>query len=345
MSVLRKRLQKVTGKVTKQILCLSGFKGICNFCNFCNRVLEKEKMSKNEKSKIMGQMNIKQIKEKYTCLDYLGDPVKRTAHGFLYRAPWRTDAHPSLSVTANGRGWHDMATGEHGSVVDLVMRCLNTRDVRRACEELAQYVPDSFSFSQPIFEENGEKKKEGGFTKFDVMKLQSKGLFAYLYSRKVCIDIAKRFLKEAHYSFKEGDSYLYALAYANDLGGYELRGAPYEGNPKGYKGGTTPKGITTHLHIDGAPTIVFEGFMDMLSFATLCGGVKHNYVVLNSTALVAAGIEVLKPLHNQVYLALDNDKSGDEATMEIQNAIASAVDIRHRFAPYKDVNDYLMNKK
>ena len=142
MSVLRKRLQKVTGKVTKQILCLSGFKGICNFCNFCNRVLEKEKMSKNEKSKIMGQMNIKQIKEKYTCLDYLGEPVKRTSHGFLYRAPWRTDAHPSLSVTANGRGWHDMATGEHGSVVDLVMRCLNTRDVRRACEELAQHVPD-----------------------------------------------------------------------------------------------------------------------------------------------------------------------------------------------------------
>ena len=236
-----------------------------------------------------------------------------------------------------------MATGEHGSVVDLVMRCLNTRDVRRACEELAQHVPDSFSFSQPIFEENGEKKKEGGFTKFDVMKLQSKGLFAYLYSRKVCIDIARRFLKEAHYSFKEGDSYLYALAYANDLGGYELRGAPYEGNPKGYKGGTTPKGITTHLLIDGAPTIVFEGFMDMLSFATLCGGVKHNYVVLNSIVNVDAAIYAIAG--RTTYLCLDNDDAGMAATEKMQNAIADAIDIRDHFAPYKDVNDYLMNKK
>ena len=284
-------------------------------------------------------MNIKQIKEKYTCLDYLGEPVKRTSHGFLYRAPWRTDAHPSLSVTANGRGWHDMATGEHGSVVDLVMRCLNTRDVRRACEELAQHVPDSFSFSQPIFEENGEKKKEGGFTRFEVMKLQSKGLFAYLYQRKVHVDIAKQFLQEAHYSFRQGDdSYLYALAYPNDKGGYELRSSKY-------KGGTSPKGITTHWHIDGAPVVVFEGFFDMLSFATLCGGVKHNYVVLNSIVNVDAAINAIAGRCRTTYLCLDNDNAGMDATGEIQNAIADAIDIRDHFAPYKDVNDYLMNKK
>ena len=38
-------------------------------------------------------MNIQQIKEKYTCLDYLGKPLKKTAHGFLYSAPWRKDTH------------------------------------------------------------------------------------------------------------------------------------------------------------------------------------------------------------------------------------------------------------
>lgn len=52
-------------------------------------------------------MTIKDIKDKYTCLDYLGKPVKKTKNGFLYRAPWREDTHPSLSVTANGKGWHD----------------------------------------------------------------------------------------------------------------------------------------------------------------------------------------------------------------------------------------------
>lgn len=280
---------------------------------------------------------LKEIKEKYTCLDYLGKPVKKTRNGYLYRAPWREDTHPSLSVTDNGRGWHDLATGEHGSVIDLVMRCLNTNDVRLACDEIERQDPSSFSFSQSVFEEGEEKKKESGFTKFEVEKLQSKGLFAYLYHRKVNIEIAKQFLQEAHYSFRNGDSYLYALAYANDKGGYELRSSFY-------KGSTSPKGITTHWLIDGAPVVVFEGFFDMLSFATLCGGVKHNYIVLNSIVNKEAALKALETSQNHVYLCLDNDRGGNDTTSWFQHQLPSAKDIRQRFAPAKDVNDYLMNK-
>ncbi len=280
-------------------------------------------------------MTIQEIKEKYTCLDYLGQPVKKTRNGYLYHAPWREDTHPSLSVTDNGRGWHDLATGEHGSVIDLVMRCLNTNDVRLACEEIERQDPASFSFSQSVFEESEEKKKESGFTKFEIEKLQSKGLFAYLHSRKVNTDIAKQFLQEAHYSFRDGDSYLYALVYANDKGGYELRS-------NFYKGSTSPKGITTHWLIDGAPVVVFEGFFDMLSFATLCGGVKHNYIVLNSIVNKEAAMEVLKPFQNQVYLCLDNDRGGNDTTSWLLQELPLAKDIRQRFAPSKDVNDYLL---
>ena len=280
-------------------------------------------------------MNIQQIKEKYTCLDYLGKPVKKTAHGYLYRAPWRTDSHPSLSVTANGRGWHDLATGDHGSVIDLVMRCLQTTDIRLACEEIVRQDPISFSFSQPITAD-GEKKKEGGFTMFVVVKFQSKGLFAYLYNRKVNINIAKMFIKEAHYSFCDGDSYLYALAYGNDKGGYELRSSFY-------KGGTSPKWITVHLVRENAPVVVFEGFMDMLSFATLCGEVKHNFIVLNSIVNIDAAIDLLRSMSNKIYLCLDNDDAGRLTTRQMLDALPSATDISMRFAPYKDVNEYLCN--
>ena len=279
---------------------------------------------------------LKEIKEKFTCLDYLGQPAKKTRNGYLYRAPWREDTHPSLSVTANGRGWHDLATGEHGSVIDLVM-LHHGCDVSRACEILLRDNP-SFSFPQPIQSDCGGREKVA-FTRFDVVPLQSRGLFAYLYHRKVNIEIAKRFLVEVRYSTKEPDdgSYIYTLGYRNDKGGYELRNARR-------KLSNSPKGITTHLGKENAPVVVFEGFMDMLSFATMCGGVKHNYIVLNSCSMKEYALEVLKTLQNQIYLCLDNDKGGDDATAFLLDALPTAADIRRRFAPHKDVNDYLCKK-
>lgn len=280
-------------------------------------------------------MDTKLIKEKYTCFDYLGRPVKRTRNGYLYRCPWRTDTHPSLSVTANGRGWHDLASGEHGSVIDLVMKCKNI-DFKEACREIERTDPLSFSFSQPVLDDE-KKEKESGFKMFEVSKLQSRGLFAYLHQRKINLDIAKQFLQEAHYSFKDGDSYLYALAYPNDKGGYELR-SPF------YKGGTSPKWITTHLGQENAPTVVFEGFMDMLSFATLCGEVRHNYIVLNSIVNVDVAIDELRG-KEKIYLCLDNDKAGETATSKMLDALPSAIDIRNRFSPAKDINDYLTSQR
>lgn len=284
-------------------------------------------------------MNITQIKDSYTCLDYLGKPLKKTANGWLYRAPWRTDVRPSLSVSADGKGWHDFSSGEHGNLIDLVMRCLNTRDLRRVCAEFPKEWAPLSSFSPP---ENllGEQKEEeaSAFRSFEVVPLRSKALFAYLYKRKVNLTIAKQFLHEAHYSFRHRDDgrYLYALAYANDQGGYELRSARY-------KGSTTPKGITTHYYSETAAVVVFEGFMDMLSFATLCGGQRHNYIVLNSVVNAKAAVDVLRDWGAKIYLALDNDDAGTSATMQLLDALPSAIDIRARFLPWKDINEYLKN--
>lgn len=281
-------------------------------------------------------MNIKEIKDKYTCFDYLGERVvRKTASGYLARAPWRDDKHPSLTITPNGKGWHDLSSGAHGSVIDLVMLDLKC-DIASACEELERRNP-SFSLPQPSIESDGGREKET-FSRFDVVPLKSRGLFAYLHQRGINIDIAKRFLVEAHYSTRQPDdgTYIYTLGYANDKGGYELRNALR-------KLSKAPKTITTHHNIENAPTVVFEGFFDMLSFATLCGEVRHNYLTLNSIVNVDAAIETLKLTDNKVFLCLDNDKGGDEATKRILDVLPSAIDIRGRFAPAKDVNDYLCN--
>ena len=282
-------------------------------------------------------MNIQQIKEKYTCLDYLGEPVKKVSYGYLYRTPWREDKHPSLSVTLNGKGWKDYATGEHGNLIDLVMKCLSTSDLGRVCAEFEHVTPCSFFSRQPnILDEREERKS--GFAWMEVGELRSKALYAYLNSRKINTGIAKQFLKEAHYSFTEKrENFLYSLAYGNDRGGWELRSSRF-------KGSASPKGITTHWHTENAATVVFEGFMDMLSFATLCGGIKHNYIVLNSIVNADAAIDVLKEREGKIFLCLDNDEGGCSSTKKMLDALPGAEDISHRFAPHKDVNEHLCKK-
>lgn len=282
-------------------------------------------------------MNIQQIKDKYTCLDYLGKPLKKTSSGWhIYRCPWKDDLHPSLNVSPNGRVWRDLSSDLEGGIVELVQTCLNTKDFKAVC---AAFDPSSsFSMSKTL---DGKKEKEikcSTFASFEAVPLQSRGLYAYLSKRKIDISIAKQFLQEAHYGFeaRTDGRYLYALAYANDKGGYELRS-------ERYKGGTSPKGITTHLTLPNAPVVVFEGFMDMLSFATLCGSVRHNYVVLNSTAMKESAIDVLRSYVGKIYLALDNDQGGEDATRWLLQQLPGAQDIRHKFAPYKDVNEYLCN--
>ena len=85
----------------------------------------------------------------------------------------------------------------------------------------------------------------------------------------------------------------------------------------------------------------------MLSFATLCGEVRHSYIVLNSIVNDDAAIEAIRSSRTQyghILLALDNDAPGTETTMKLLAAFPDAKDIRGRFAPFKDVNEYLCRK-
>ena len=67
--------------------------------------------------------------------------------------------------------------------------------------------------------------------------------------------------------------------------------------------------------------------------------------MLNSTVNKEAAFDALKTYQNKVYLALDNDRGGDDTTAWLMQHLPSAIDIRDRFAPAKDVNEYLIKLK
>ena len=160
------------------------------------------------------------------------------------------------------------------------------------------------------------------------------------------IALAKRECKELH--FTNNGRPFFAIGFPNMAGGYEVRNSFF-------KGSIVPKDIT-HIRQQGEPRekcLVFEGFMDYLSFLTLrmknCLTMpdldRQDYVILNSTVNVPKAIDVLYP-YERIHCMLDNDKAGYEATRDIELEYSYRVrDFSHNYRGYSDLNDYLCGRK
>ena len=93
--------------------------------------------------------------------------------------------------------------------------------------------------------------------------------------------------------------------------------------------------------------MVFEGFMDFLSYLSL----KRNphpavdTVVLNSVVNLPKVLPLLQR-YRTIHVFLDNDEAGRRATAEIARSCdrAAVVDQSCFDREYKDLNEYLQNR-
>ena len=278
-------------------------------------------------------------------------PVVDKLYYGMYHSPLRQDDTPSFKVDYGVNLWCDFGTGEGGSLIDLVMKQYGC-NAYGAISRLEQdyYSANTFSFQgKNIPEKNPareERKRPASPVEIrSIQPLQHPALTNYLKSRGIAPEVAADHVQEMYY--RVNGKPLFALAFKNDAGGYELR------NP-GYKGCTSPKDIT-RIQFAGKKNdacFVFEGFMDYLSFLTI----RHknspiypcidwqDYIILNSTANVD---KALYPLgeYEKIHCLLDNDEAGRKATQAIQKEYGWRVrDASHLYSGHKDLNDYLCQK-
>jgi 5S rRNA maturation endonuclease (ribonuclease M5) len=90
--------------------------------------------------------------------------------------------------------------------------------------------------------------------------------------------------------------------------------------------------------------MIFEGFFDFLSFVEIWGTPKMGVIVLNSLSNVKKAYPYIEQA-SQVYLLLDNDNKGIETTQKLaQKFGAKVISESQVFAPYKDMNEYLIHR-
>lgn len=302
-------------------------------------------LSLNKKIKIMTYKEANNISIK----DYLNSlgiqPVTEKGSYGMYRSPLREDNTPSFKVDYNANLWCDYGTGEGGTLIDLVMKQNGCNAYGAICR-LEQGDTTSFSFHGKDLPERDTKRQAASPIEIRrIQPLQNPALMRYLQERGISPGTAAPYVQEMYYRI--GGKPYFALAFKNDSGGYELR------NPR-FKGSTS-KDIT-HIRQQGEPRekcLVFEGFMDYLSFLTLrmknCPTMpdldRQDYVILNSTVNVPKAIDVLYP-YERIHCMLDNDETGYKATRAIELEYSYRVrDFSHNYRGYSDLNDYLCGRK
>ena len=270
------------------------------------------------------------------------NPIKQQGKSLWYKSPLREEQEPSFKVNTDRNLWYDFGAGKGGNIIALAQELYASDSLpyllNRIAEQTPHVRPVSFSFRQ--------RRTEPSFQHLEVRELSHPALLRYLQGRGINLELAKRECKELH--FTNNGKPFFAIGFPNMAGGYEVRNSFF-------KVCIAPKDIT-HIRQQGEPRekcLVFEGFMDYLSFLTLrmknCPTMsdldRQDYVILNSTSNVSKAIDVLYP-YERIHCMLDNDKAGYEATRAIALEYSYHVrDFSHNYRGYSDLNDYLCGRK
>jgi hypothetical protein len=199
-------------------------------------------------------------------LTRLSVPSKRIGAALFFSAPYRPDPNPSLKVDERANRWYDFGAGQKGDIIDLVQLANNT-DFNGAVNALQAQSGLSVVAPEPVAP---PIPAAPAISVVNVAPIYHRGIVDYLRERNVDVDVAKKMCRQVTYRVR--DRTYFALGFKNDSGGYELRSKYFKG--------CTGKDITTvnpraSQAGDGSQCLVFEGFMDYLSYLTMKQETAH----------------------------------------------------------------------
>ncbi|QRR02629.1 toprim domain-containing protein [Dyadobacter sandarakinus] len=279
-------------------------------------------------------MNARQINQSYEIVAFLAHrgfrPASVKGDNYWYISMIREpESRASFKVDTRKNLWYDHALGVGGNLVDLACRLFQNSDVK----EVIRLITDGLSSFQP--------QKTEVRVRLDVssgLRITSEGIFEhdyllrYLSSRGISGEVARRYCFQVNY--ENGGRQYKAVGFRNRAGGVEIRSV-------NFKSCIAPKDVS-YIDNYGNKLLVFEGFMDFLSYWMLpvFQISNANFLILNSTSQLKRTHEFLAAPGSK-YLFLDNDTAGFETAAYIKHNYPNVIDMAVMYAGCKDLNDFL----
>ena len=262
-------------------------------------------------------------------------PTKQNEKEAWFLNPFYTETQASFKINKNLNYWYLHSEGIGGNNVDFMKKYLNA-SVKEVLEWAEKQNFSSFQPQNSIQKQNSLKQN---YQITEIKELQNENLKDYLQQRGLSTKVYP-LVNEIHFTI--GEKNLYAIGFENLSGGWELRNSFY-------KGSLLKKDISIlnfnneNQNETGKIIVVFEGFMDALSFVEMKPFFIGDLLVMNSISLLNRTKEYLKN-YSEIHLFLDNDKAGETCKNEILKSFPEAKNHSEIYALHKDLNDYLQFK-
>ena len=300
-----------------------------------------------EEKKLLHSISIIEIMAHY------GKRLDHTRSG-LYFSPFREESNPSFHLDGPKNSWYDYGTGEGGTLFEFVCKFVGCSrgEVYDWLASFRNMVPECEyrSVVAPILEKERHPSRividsaSHNFTRHKLVE--------YAASRAVSKDILERYCEEVVYHVDSSpDRHFYAIGFKNNSGGYILRSSITKRCSSSDITTLGPDGQMTDI-VNSDKVLVFEGFMDFLSWITDVKQETPQYdcCILNSVTNVSKALSWITA-HSHVAAFMDNDSAGKEALQKIMESIpetASAdvcvYDMSKLYQGYNDLNEKLSNQ-
>lgn len=289
---------------------------------------------------------------KVQILEIMAHYGKRLDHtrGSLYYSPFRDETAPSFHIDEAKNTWYDYGTGEGGSMFDFVCKFagISRGEVYDWLAGFRGLVPEG-RYLEALLKIISTASPSGS-SKIIIdsasHQFTKASLLDYAKSRCISKEILERYCEEVFYHIESNSARFYAIGFMNNSGGYVLRSALKNGKRCTSSDMTTlgPDGKMTQK-VNSDKIVVFEGFMDFLSWLTHVGQDTPNYdcCILNSVTNISKAMPWISE-HRSIAAFLDNDDAGRNTLGKILGAVPSdheVIDMSKLYEGYNDLNEKL----
>ena len=261
------------------------------------------------------------------------EAVEKKKDQFWFKPHWRQERTASAKCE-NGL-FFDFGENYGGNAVDYVMKHFAINFIQAV--KWLRNESIIFSFDPPKKLDTNISKKRKLYSIKTVQPLKNQILINYLISRKMDIEVCKKYLVEVYYKVNEKN--YFGVGFLNNKGHFEIRNI-YVKLALGTK-------WFTWINKNHKSIIVLESWSDFISLLTLYPKyqLSKDFLILNSLSMLSKTDEVLLK-YPEIFFALDNDVAGSKATencLEKWNSVSTiSKDVRFLFRDSKDLNEYLM---